>query len=152
MSIFDKWENEIDLEGLMNDLEDISNGNTQGDFKEVPCGVYEVSVQKMELKESKKGDPMLSIWFNILEGEYKNSKIFYNQVLTNAYGIHSANEMLRALVDGTMDIDFKGFKKYADLILDVHEMIDREKWEFGLAYGQNNKGFNTYKITEIFEG
>ena len=35
-------------------------------------------VDKIELKPTKKGDPMVSIWFTILAGKYKNSKLFMN--------------------------------------------------------------------------
>lgn len=146
--IFAKWENSIDLDGLMKDVEEASKGSKE--FREVPVGKYEVKVTKMELKSSKKNDPMLSIYFEVLEGEYKGEKIFFNQVLTNGYGIHSANEMLRSLCDGEKDIQFLGFRDYANLILDVHEFIDG-KFEYVLDYGKNDKGFNTYDITDIFD-
>ena len=51
----------------------------------------------MELKESKKGDPMVSCWFEILEGKYKKSKLFMNQVITQGFQIHNVNEFLRSL-------------------------------------------------------
>ncbi|MDY4823226.1 MAG: DUF669 domain-containing protein, partial [Candidatus Onthovivens sp.] len=44
-----------------------------GNFEAVPHGTYEVEVNKMELKKSKKGDPMLSIWFKIINGPHKGS-------------------------------------------------------------------------------
>lgn len=147
-NIFDKWDSEIDIDGLIKDTTEASKGSS--DFKEVPFGTYEVKVDKMELKSSKKGSPMLSIWFKVLEGDFKNSLIFYNQVLTTGFGIHSSKEMLKALSDGGVDVEFLNFKQYSGLILDVHEYIDG-KYEFGLEYGQNNKGFNTYKITEVFD-
>ena len=50
-----------------------------------------------------------------------------------------------------MDIEFDGdYAHYNDLILDVMEEVD-EKLEFLLSYDQNKKGYNTFKIKEIFE-
>ena len=107
----------------------------------------------MELKACKKGDPTVSIWFNIVsDGEYKGSMIFLNQVITQGFQIHSTNEILRAMVqemDDAPDIEFVNYKQYADLLMDVHEAVSGN-FEFALDYGQNSKGFNTFNITEVF--
>lgn len=77
---FSKFDKAVDIEGLKHDIEEAKENG--GNRREVPHGDYEVKVQKMELTESKKGDPMVSIWFKILTGEFKNSLLFYNQVIT----------------------------------------------------------------------
>ncbi|MEG2412599.1 MAG: DUF669 domain-containing protein [Clostridium sp.] len=146
--IWDEFDEKIDTAGLKKDAEDAAK-NGGGDFKEVPLGTYEVEVNKLELKKSKKGDPMLSIWFKILTGEYKGSLIFYNQVMTQGFGIHNANEMLRNL-DSGIDIEFVNFKKYHGMLLDVLEAVEGTL-EYALEYGENNKGFNTYKIADVFD-
>lgn len=146
--IWDEFDEKIDTEGLKKDAEEAAK-NGGGDFKEVPQGTYEVEVNKLELKKSKKGDPMLSIWFKILTGEYKGSIIFYNQVMSQGFGIHNANEMLRSL-DSGVEIEFVNFKKYHAMLLDVLEAVEGNL-EFALEYGQNSKGFNTYKITDVFD-
>ena len=143
---FSKFDKQVDLEGLKHDVEDAKENN--GDFKEVPHGTYEVSVNKMELTESKKGDPMVSIWFKILNGDYKGSLIFYNQVITQGFQIHLNNQLLRSM-DSGIDIEFESYSQYAQLLMDVHEAIDGNL-EFGLEYGEK-KGFNTFKITDVFE-
>ena len=98
--MFSKWDKEIDTEGLQKDVEEAAANGGQGNYKEVPHGNYEVAVQQMELKASKKGDPMVSIWFKIVsDGEYKGSMIFYNQVITQGFQIHNNNEMLRKMVE-----------------------------------------------------
>lgn len=89
---FSKFDNEMDLAGLMEDIENAAKDGGNGDFKEVPLGDYEVSIDKLELGVSKKGSPMLICWFKILNGEYKNSRLFMNQVMTSGNGIHHANE------------------------------------------------------------
>lgn len=143
---FSKFDKTMDLDGLKKDVEEAKENG--GDFKEVPHGQYEVSVNKMELVESKKGDPMVSIWFKVLSGEYKNSLIFYNQVITQGFQIHLNNQLLRSMDTG-IDIEFESYSQYAQLLMDVHEAIDGSL-EFGLDYGER-KGFNTFKITDVFE-
>lgn len=146
MSIFDKWDKEIDVKGL---AEDVNNAgqNTQ-EFKEVPHGIYEVKVDKMEIKETKKGDPMVSIWFKIVDGEYKNQRLFMNQVITQGFQIHIVNEFLRSL-DSGLDIEFVNYTQYNDLLLDVLEAID-DKLEYAVEYA-DNKGYDIFKVKEVFD-
>lgn len=144
---YSKFDKAVDLEGLKKDAAEAAE-NT-GNYKEVPYGTYEVNVNKMELTESKKGDPMVSIWFKIVSGEYKGSLIFYNQVITQGFQIHLANEFLRSM-DTEMVIEFESYSQYGQLLMDVHEVVDG-KLEFALEYGENNKGYKTYKINEVFE-
>lgn len=94
-NIWDEFDKAIDTEGLAKDVEDAAEN---GGRREVPHDTYEISVQKLELIKSKKGDPMLTCWMKILEGEYKGSLIFMNQVVTQGFQIHIANEFLRSFV------------------------------------------------------
>lgn len=144
---FSKFDKKVDLEGLKNDIAEAQE-NGGGDFKEVPIGKYEVAITKLELGESKKGDPMVKVWFKILEGEYKNSLLFMNQVITQGFQIHIVNEFLRSL-ETDIEIEFESYEQYNDLLMDVFEEVNG-KLEFVLDYGEN-KGFNTFKIEEIFE-
>lgn len=148
--IWDEFDEKIDTEGLKKDVAEAA-ANGGGDFKEVPHGKYEVEVNKLELKKSKKGDPMLSIWFKILTGEYKGSLIFYNQVLNNGFGIHNANEFLRSM-DTDVEIEFVSYKQYHAMLLDVFEAIEGNL-EFALDYQENskNKDFSTYEIIDVFD-
>lgn len=141
---FSKWDKQVDLEGLKHDIEDSANN----DFKEVPHGTYEVAITKLELGESKKGDPMVKVWFKILAGEYKNSLIFMNQVITQGFQIHIVDEFLKSL-DTDVDIAFESYSQYNELLMDIFEAVD-DKLEFALKYGEN-KGFNTFEITDVFE-
>ena len=143
---WEEFDKQVDLDGLK---EDVKN-STSGDYKEVPQGQYEVAIDKLELTESKKGDPMVSVWFKIVsENEYKNSRIFMNQVITKGFQIHIVNEFLRSLECG-LDIDFDSYKQYNELLLDVFEAVNGN-FEYGLKYGKTEKGFNTFEITEVFE-
>lgn len=153
-NIFDKWDKEVDTEGLAKDVAEAAQNGGQGNYKEVPHGEYEVAVQQMELKASSKGDPMVSIWFKIVsEGEYKNSIIFMNQVITQGFQIHIVNEILRMMVSEMGDdapvIEFKTYKQYSNLIMDIFEGIDNN-FEFALDYKKGKGDFSKYEITEVF--
>ncbi len=152
-NIFDKFNKEIDMEALQRDIEEASNGSG-GDFEEVPKGEYEVKVEKMELILNKKGNPMLSVWFKIVNDcKYKNSLIFLNQVMLQGFQIHIVNELLRSLVeevDNAPDIKFNNdYNLYADMVLDIFELINNN-YEYALDYGENKKGYPTYKILETY--
>ena len=146
--IFEKWNESTDLKGLQDDIKDAQENNKE--FEKVPHGEYEVKLDKLELKASKKGDPMVSAWFTILEGKYKKSKLFLNQVITQGFQIHIVNELLKSM--GTdLAIEFVDYKQYADLLLDVAEECDTNKLEFAIKY-EDNKGYDKFTITEVFEG
>lgn len=148
---WDKFDSNVDVEGINEDLQ--NNKKNFGEFKEVPLGEYEVRVNKMELTTSKKGDPMLTIRFKILDGPFKNSLVFYNQVLTLGFQIHMANEMLRSFDTGIeIPSEFKGYSALNELILDVSEEIDAQGLEYALKYDENKKGYKTFEIMEVFEG
>lgn len=147
---WDKFDKSVDVEGLNKDLQE--NKDNYGEYKEVPLGEYEVKVDEMKLTTSKKGDPMLSIWFKILDGEYKNSLIFYNQILNLGFQIHIANEMLRSFDTGIeVSSEFKGYAALNELILDISEEIDSQGLEYALKYDENKKGYKTFEITDVFE-
>jgi hypothetical protein len=150
-TIFDKWNKNIDVAGLQKDIAEADQQNGSGDYKEVPDGKYEVKIEKIELKESSKGDPMVSMWFRILSGDFKNSMIFMNQVITQGFQISQTNRFLKSLqaVDDDQ-IEFKDYSQYNDLLMDIFEEVDGTL-EFLLAYGTNKKGFHTYKIEDVYE-
>lgn len=147
--IWDEFDNSIDTEGLQNDVKEAAeNGGTR---REVPHDTYEVKIDKLELVKSKKGDPMVTCWMRILEGEYKNSLIFMNQVINQGFQIHIVNEFLRNLVsemEKPIDIEFKTYRQYGNLLMDIMEEIDGN-FEYAVEYGEN-KGFNTFKIEEVY--
>ena len=145
MNLWDKFDKQIDVNGLKEDEQNSSSGS----FREVPHGNYEVKIEKLELVESSKGDPMVSIWFRILSGDFANSMIFYNQVINKGFGLHKANEFLRSL-DSGIEIEFKSFRQYGELLMDIREAIDG-KLEYNLAYTEGKKGFSNYEIEEVFE-
>ena len=149
--IFAKWDEQIDTEGLAKDVAEASQ-NSSGNYEDVPHGSYEVAVKQMELKASKKGDPMVTIWFKVVDGPHKNGVIFFNQVITQGFQIHIVNELLRKMVSEAgrkaPEIEFKNYKQYSDLILDVFEITDG--FEYGLKYTKGKNDFSNYEITDVF--
>ena len=148
MDMFEKWNSNVDLRGLQKDVKDAQDNKRE--YEEIPHGEYEVKIDKMELKSSKKGDPMVSIWFTILEGKYKKSKLFLNQVITQGFQIHIVNELLKSMKTDLV-IEFVDYKQYAELLLDVAEECDTNNLEFALKY-EDNKGYDKFTITEVSEG
>lgn len=150
-NIWDEFDRAIDTKGLQEDIKEAAE-NGGGNFKEVPVGKYEVAVEKMELVKSKsKGEPMVTIWFKVVgkDDPYKGSLIFMNQVITQGFQIHIVNELLRAMDTG-MDIHFDTYRQYGNLLMDIHEAIDK-KVEFALDYSENSKGYKVFEIEEVFD-
>lgn len=146
-NIWDKFDKNIDTAGLAQDCKEAADNG--GSYKEVVHGDYEVKITKLELVESKAGDPMVSCWMKIISGDFKNSIIFMNQVITKGFQVHIVDEFLRSL-DTTLDIEFTNYKQYAKLLMDIAEEID-DKFEFALSYKKGKKDFSTFTITEVFE-
>ena len=146
---YSKWDNKYKVSS--DDVKSIEKNNKK-DFDKVPYGQYEVSIKKLELISNSNDDPMVVCWFKILDGKYKNSMIFMNQVVSQGFQIHLANEFLRSIADGpdAPTITFESYSQYAQLIMDVAEYIDG-KFEYALNYGQTPKGYDTFEIKEIFE-
>lgn len=119
----------------------------------------EVAINKLELTKSKKGDPMVTCWMKIVAGEYTNSLIFMNQVVTQGFQIHIVNEFLRALVehiepyceliqnntDGII-VKLNDYERDFDILDDVvYEWKQRTRYENGFRY------FHKYDIPKRCE-
>lgn len=146
---YKKWDKSVDIEGLKNDVKEAEENGGSGEYKEVPEGSYEVQIEKLDLVASKAGDPMVSIWFKIISGEFKGSRLFWNQVITQGFQIHKVDEFLRSL-DSGVDVEFESYSQYGEMLLDIHEAIDG-KLEYAIDYSVDSKGFGKFEITEIFE-
>lgn len=151
---FDKWNTMIDGSGLASDVAELDkNGGNGQTYEDLPDGTYEVKVEKLELRESKKGDPMFTAQFKVLAGEYKGRFIWMNQVITRAFQIHTVNDLLRSLLADlpTPEVRFDGnYAHYNNLIMDVAEAIDGT-FEYALNYSTNDKGYKVFEIDEVFD-
>ena len=157
MSIFDKYSAKINAEELAKSQQEITeNANGGGDYKEVPFGKYEVKVKKMEAKKSKGGNNMVSVWFEILKGDFKGQMIFYNGVFYEDWMRHRVVEFLSAILDDdthkaeiNLILKDSNLDEINNFVMDIHEQVDGQ-FEYLLDYGQK-KGFNTYTIAEVYE-
>lgn len=152
--MFEKWNSNTDLAGLQQDIKDAQDNNKR-EYDKIPYGDYEVKVDKIEIKATKKdNEPMVSIQFRIISGKYKNSCLFFNKKIRGTKNdgvmIRKANDFLRSM--GTdIDIEFIDYKQYAQILLDVAEYCDANNLEFAVKY-EDDKGYDKFTITEVFEG
>lgn len=150
MSNWTKFDKEFDNEALRDEVKEAAENGGSGEYREVPTGDYEVEIEKLECTSSKKGDPMVTVWFNILEGDFEGSKIFMNQLITKGFQIHIVNEFLRSL--GTdNDVEFKTFSQYEELINKIFDDLDSDGLEYRLKYGKSKKGYPTFEIKKVYD-
>lgn len=148
---YSEFDDVVDIDAIMEEIKEAEE-ETPMEYVDVPAGTYEVKITKLELAKSSNGNPMIKGRFKVLAGDFKGQTIFYNQVVTQGFQIVLANKFLASLETG-LDITFEKVEKpyipYAELIEEVYRAC-RGKKEFALKYGQNDKGFNTFEILEVF--
>lgn len=146
-----RFNTSVDLQGIRKDLFDMSGDSKKQEVHEkVPYGTYEVRVEKMEIKESKKGDPMFSVWFRIIDGQYKNGMIFFNKLLTKGFLISACNDLMKSFKTG-INIEFEDFIQYNDVIQNVFKKINNDGLEFAIEYSDNGRGYGDIQVTDVFE-
>ena len=148
-NIFDKFNQAYGGEALAKEVDEITKNGGSGE--NVPYERYEVRIEKLELISSKSKKPMLTVWFKVIAGTQKERIIFMNQLLDAAFKIHIANEFLKSL-DTSVEVKFDGdFNHYAATIKNVYSDLTVDGLEYQLNYSQNKKGFDEFKIEEVFE-
>ena len=153
MGKFAKFNEQVDLKKLREESEEIKKNGGIGDYPEVEEGVYHGKFEKLEVKETKDGRPMLSAMFRITEGERKKSCLFMNRVL---YGTKNDANMI-ASAEGWLDslepsdeigaVIFEDYDQFADLVLDIAE--DIAELEYDVDYDPD--AFNSISIEEVYE-
>lgn len=121
-----------------------------GYWYRVPYGVYRVTVNKLELRRSKKGNPMITCQAKILEGKYKGCSIFTNQVIMQESQICAMDGFLGSLISGTanpVNVQFKSYAQYADVVAKVLRAIDG--CEYSVRYSEE-KGFGVLEVKEVY--
>lgn len=150
-----KFDKEFDVQELSEQAKKAS----ENDFKKVDAGIYTVKVDKLEIGETsaqskRPGSPMLKAQLSIVEGEFKNQKLFLNFILVPTgndgknFGLHNANKFLDSL--DVADVSFESFKQYANLLADIMEIIeeDKLKYEVKLSY---NGDFPKVEVVDVIE-
>ena len=150
-NIWEQFDNNTDLEEFEQGVKNAENQS--GDFEDLPHGKYEVALQNIELKPTKKkGDPMIVSVFKVIEGNHKGRLIWVNQVVDTPVkmniGLRFINDMKP---DTKVSFDKSGgMSKLAEDLVDAGEEISKTK-EFVLEFGQNKKGYDQYSIETVFE-
>ena len=148
---FKKFQEQFPADEMKKQTEEAKKNEPQ----KIPDGEYRCKVEKMELKESKKGAPMCAIMFRILAGNLKKQCIFYNRVLAgtknDGFMMKSNNDFLESL-DSGVDVSFESWEQYNDMILDIAEAIDTDKLEYMVSVTTDDSGkYQTLEIVDIIE-
>lgn len=136
----------VDLQGLQKDVEDSKNN-----FSDVPKGTYIVSIEKMEIGETKDHRPMFKMQCKIKEGEFKNRNLFMNRVI---YGTKNDGSMIQSVLTlleklQTVTVpEFTGYNAFVDNVLDIYEEI-QGKVELEVEYDAD--AFNSISIKEVYD-
>lgn len=147
---FEKFQQQFPADEMTKAVEEAKEN---GGYDKIPDGEYRCKVEKMELKESKKGAPMCSIMFRIVAGDFKKHCLFYNRVLAgttnDGFMIKGCNDFLDSL-DSGIDVEFKNWEQYNNLILDIFEAITADKLEYTVSV-ENDGDFVNLEIMDIIE-
>ena len=149
---FSAFDAKVNVEELQKEVNEASD--TQ--YEDVPDGQYEVSFDKMEIKETKAKDKlMFAVQCNILDGDQKGRKIFFNRVITgntsqkwtDGMAIKSVITWLNKLETDTVP-EFVNYADFADCVLDIFQEV-QGKIGAAITYKANN--FNPITIDEAFD-
>lgn len=148
---FSKFDQQVDTKKLAQEAEEIKKNGGAGDFPEIEEGDYVCKVEKLEIRETKDGRPMLSAMFRIMEGKHKKQCLFFNRVLygtqNDANMIAGALTWLDELEPEVSPIVFEGYSQFNDLVMDIAE--DISELTYDIHY--NPKAFNSVKVNSVYE-
>lgn len=153
MGNWSKFNEQVDLKSLRDEAEEIKKNGGTGDYPEIEEGTYHGKFEKLEIKATKDGRPMLSAMFRITEGERKKACLFMNRVL---YGTKNDANMI-ASAEGWLDslepsedigpVIFEDYDQFEELVLDIAE--DIAELEYDVDYDPD--AFNSISIEEVYE-
>lgn len=145
---FSKWNEEF---GGAEALEALKNASSN-EYTELPDGKYICTLEKLELGESKKNQPMVKAQFRIKEGAHKKQCLFYNQVFTRGFPQHKALEFLRSLlIFDPEEVDFDGnFATFNDLLLDMAEEAEGNGLRFEIEKSKDGE-YTRLTVLDTFE-
>lgn len=89
---------------LVLNLEDVNE--KAGGFEAMPKGTYECIVDDCEFGESKKGAPMITWKFRVVDPEFNKRTLFYYNVLNQTFGVAALKKTLIAI---GVDVDWANF-------------------------------------------
>lgn len=151
---FSKWTEEFGGQQAVEDLKKAAENS--GDYPDLPEDTYHCTLEKLELGESRKHQPMIKGMFRIIEGAHKKQCIFYNQVFCrsdsgSAFSMHKGLEFLRSLqVFDESEIDFDGdYEDFNDLLLDIAEEAERTGMTFDITT-EKDGDYTRLEVAEVY--
>lgn len=130
-----------------------SNENTKREYKDPVDGDYECALLGLELGTTKAGDKlMLKGKFKILDGEFKNQRLWINKVLTgcnnSAWCIKSAIDFLNTL-GSEQEVEFTG--DFDDLETQIKIVFADVKNCTFLVAQKTNGNFKNYYVSDVWD-
>lgn len=130
-----------------------SNENTKREYKDPVDGDYECALMGLELGTTKAGDKlMLKGNFKILDGEFKNQRLWINKVLTgcnnSAWCIKSAIDFLNTL-GSEQEVEFTG--DFDDLETQIKIVFADVKNCTLLVTQKTNGNFKNYYVSDVWD-
>lgn len=153
---YSKFEQNVDLDALQKDVQEAK----ETDFEDVPDGTYIVSIDSMEIKETKAGDKlMFAVSARIKEGEYENRLLFFNRVIlgntsskwTDAKAIKSVITWVnKLLAPGEAPVEFINYPDFEEQILDVFQSV-KDSIEIEMEWKAKNFNPMHFEETDVYE-
>ena len=165
----------VDFDKLNDDIKEAKENGGTGDYKELPPGYYIVTIEKLELGETKDHRPMVRWQFRTVDAAtqedleasdikddnfaatnffdtYNGKKkpcLFMNRVV---YGTKNDGNMIQSVIgwleklECEFPITFESYSQFNDLIMDVAEDIDGVE----MLVKYDEKAFNNVSIVEVY--
>lgn len=168
MADFSAFKNKVN-EKELKAMEERFDGQNNGNFPELPSGIYPVELDKMEVGQSNWGTDQVNITFKITDGDHKGKLIFYNGTFDDhfAHGKPQTARLISEMTDGEVDkfsilkVLDEGVDASADYMTDMFQAISGQL-VFDLDYQvkestklnpNTNKPYinKFYSITEVFD-
>lgn len=123
------------------------------EYKEPVDGDYECALMGLEIGTTKSGDKlMLKGSFKILDGEFKNQRLWLNKVLTGtknpAWAVKSAVDFLNTLGSAQV-VEFNG--DFDDLETQMNIVYADVKNCIFLVHQQTNGNFKNYYVNDVWD-
>ncbi len=152
---FSAFDEKVDLGALQKEVDEAPDVS----FSDVPDGVYIVSIEKMEIKQTKAKDKlMFAVQCKIKEGDQQGRMIFFNRVIlgnkttekwNDGRAIKSVCTWVNELLSEDDDpVVFVNYTDFAGQILEVFQSI-QGAIELEVKYAAN--AFNPITINEVFD-
>lgn len=151
---FDKMVNGDELKKQM---------NAAPEFDDVPKGTYRTVIDKMEIKETKKGDGLIfAVQMGITETvdapkKQDKRKIFFNRKIcgnkvterwNDGVAIKGVISWVEKLLDDSDSIEFKNYSQFAEEILDIFQDICPH---IEILINYDPDAFNPIEIIDVFD-